>query len=128
MSASIQQIKSALKSCRFESLFLELLGWDHLHKSAAQSISYRGQEYRFTPLAHKAEFKVYLHIFDGPLPAESLLKHLDRALDLHAVEHMTIFVDANKENQVWLWTKKVHGQTTRSRVNWLRKQESGERL
>src|SRR5260370_29298470 len=128
MSAMIGQIKTNLKAGRFEMIFKEVLGWNRLPREGEPTIHLHGQDCRVTPLAEKGSFKFYLCTFAADLPAERVLKQLDRELDIYAVEHMTIFTDARRENQAWLWTKKEPEQPARSFTHWLRKQNSGERL
>jgi hypothetical protein len=124
MSANIQRIQSYLKNCKFEPMFREEIAWNRPH-GTSPTIPHRGKDYKFTLLAEKADFKVYLHFFDSSLPDERMLKQLDRELDKQAAAHLTIFVDEARENQVWLWVKRRADQPAKARVNRLTKQNSG---
>ena len=81
------------------------MGWDK-RPEAPLKIPYKGQVYVFKLLAHKAGFKIYEHIFPGRIPENQLLYQLDKELNCYATEHLTIFVDANRENQAWFWVKR----------------------
>jgi len=128
VSANIGQIKTNLKAGHFGAIFQEELGWNRLQREAPPAIPLHGQNCSIAPLAEKGSFKVYLCTFASDLPAERILKQLDRELDIYAEEHMTIFADARKENQVWIRTDKPLDQPTRSFTHRLTKQNSGEGL
>ena len=127
MRANIQQIKRLLKTCNFVEIFREELGWSPLGETPPVGID-KGQQYTFTPLAHKAGFKIYLYTFQTQIPDEQTLKQIDRLVNVYAAEHLTIFVDAKQENQAWLWVKKEVNQPPVARLNRLNKQQSGELL
>src|SRR5689334_19005016 len=113
MKADLQKIKRDLKAGKFDDIFKQELGWDNL-QDAPVEVSYKGQKYLFTSLTQKRGFKIYLHIFPDRIPEEQLLKQLDKGLNDFAAAHLTIFVDAKRENQAWLWVKQVQqGKTVR---------------
>ncbi len=129
MSADIQQIKSYLKEFKepaFSKLFLNVLGWDRLSE-APSNIAYKGQHYKFMPLAEKRGFKIYLHTCTDHIPDMTSLKQLDERLEMRAAAHLTIFLDAKHENQLWLWVKRQnnHTPTYSTRLN---KLQTGELL
>ncbi|MEO6887532.1 MAG: DNA methyltransferase [Ktedonobacteraceae bacterium] len=105
MNADIQDIKSYLKSYNFSKLFREVLGWDQ-HPEASHPIVYGEQRYEFTLVAEKFGFKIYLHTCASRIPDMALLKQLDEKLNVRAAAHLTIFVDAQHDNQLWLWIKR----------------------
>src|SRR5690348_12877850 len=127
MRANTQQIKRALKAGKFEELFKEELGWDKLPEMPPP-IPYKGQVYTFKPLAEKAGFKIYQYIFPGRIPEDRFLYQLHKQLDSYAAEHLTIFIDAKRENQVWVWVKReLENDKLRSklRLRKFNKQQSG---
>src|SRR5436305_978194 len=127
MRANIQQIKRLLKTCNFVEIFREELGWSPLGETPPVGID-KGQQYTFTPLAHKAGFKIYLYTFQTQIPDEQTLKQIDKLVNVYAAEHLTIFIDDKQENQAWLWVKKEVNQPPVARLNRLNKQQSGELL
>jgi hypothetical protein len=129
MSADIQLIKKYLKSfeeCGLSTLFREVLGWDWLPENLPP-IEYKGKQYTFTVLAHKRYFKVYLHTCESDIPPLSELKQLDARLVVRAEAHLTIFLDAKHENQLWLWINRQgnHAIPYPTRLN---KRQTGELL
>ncbi len=127
MSVDIQQIKSYLKSYNFSKLFREVLGWDQ-HPEAPRPIIYGEQRYDFTQVAEKFGFKIYLHTCASRIPEMSLLKRLDEELDKRAAAHLTIFVDAQHENQLWLWIKRQGRAPASVYPTRLNRLQSGELL
>jgi hypothetical protein len=130
MRADIQQIKRNLRAFEIEEIFKEELGWNHLPEKAVV-ISYKNQDYTFFPVAEKAGFKIYQHTFTGRIPQARDLKPLSQKLKDYATAHLAIFVDADHENQVWLWLKEVQENNRRSikpRLYWFNKRQSGEAL
>jgi DNA modification methylase len=127
MRADIQQIKRDLKAFRIEEIFKEELGWDHLREAP----SVIADHYRFTPVAEKAGFKIYQHIFEGRIPEAQVLKSLGLKLNNLAAAHLTIFSDASQENQAWLWIKEEqenHRRRLTPRLYRFNKHQSGEAL
>lgn len=130
MRADTQQIKRALKSGKFETLFKEELGWNKLQE-APPEVSYKGQTYAFKPLAQKAGFKIYQHVFHGFIPEDRILYQIDKGLNNFAAEHLTIFVDANQENQAWVWVKREQENgklRSKLRLRRFNKSQSGDLL
>src|SRR5579883_1030740 len=129
MSADIQQIKKCLKSFderELSRLFREVLGWDWLPENLPP-IEYKGKQYTFAVLAHKRYFKVYLHTCESDIPPLSDLRQLDEKLVIQAEAHLTIFLDAKHENQLWLWINR-QGNRAIAYPTRLNKRQTGELL
>jgi hypothetical protein len=129
MSADIQQIKKCLKSFderELSRLFREILGWDWLPENLPP-IEYKGKQYTFAVLAHKRYFKVYLHTCESDIPPLSDLRQLDEKLVIRAEAHLTIFLDAKHENQLWLWINR-QGNRAIAYPTRLNKRQTGELL
>jgi hypothetical protein len=130
MRADIQQIKRNLRAFEIEEIFKEELGWNHLREKPVV-IAYKNQDHAFFPVAEKAGFKIYQHTFLGRIPEARDLKPLSQKLKDYATAHLAIFVDADHENQVWLWLKEEQENNRRSikpRLYWFNKHQSGEAL
>jgi hypothetical protein len=126
MSVNIQDIKSCLKDCEFPHLFRELLGWDQ-YPEAPCPITYQEQRYDFQMIAEKSGFKIYLHTCPSRIYPMPLLKKLDELLADRAAAHLTIFVDAQHDNQLWLWIKRQGNRAT-TYPTYMNKLQSGELL
>jgi hypothetical protein len=105
MRANLQEIKRRLKKADITGIFIDELGWDNT-PYPEDIIPHHGQDYEFTPIADKRGFRIFQHAFKGPIPERQKLLSLDKELAYRAASHLTVFLDANKENQVWLWVKK----------------------
>lgn len=126
MSVSIQDIKSCLKEYEFSYLFRDLLGWNQ-KPEAIQHITYQEQSYDFHLVSDKSGFKVYLHTCPSHIYPMAVLKQLDTRLTDVAAAHLTIFVDAQHRNQLWLWIKRQGGRAT-SYPTYMNELQSGELL
>jgi hypothetical protein len=129
MSVSIQDIKACLKEFKEDEisfLFRELLGWDQ-QPEAPRPITYKELRYNFKQVADKRGFKIYVHTCASQIPPMSVLKQLDALLADVAAAHLTIFIDAQHENQLWLWIKRQGNHAT-PYPTFLNKRQSGELL
>ena len=125
-----QRIQRYLKACDFTALFIEELGWDYL-KEPPLCIILDGQHtYTLRPLVEKRGVKVYVcdPNSQGKIPDDPTLRKIEREVTRHAYEHILIYVDAAKENQVWQWVKREPGKPLAPRYNRLHKNQSGELL
>lgn len=129
MAADKQKIQRCLKSFDFTHLFIEELGWDYT-KELPLSITVKGQTYTLRPLAHKRDFKVYVcdPNLQGRIPEDAHLRLIDREMTAFAYEHIIIYGDAAKEQQVWQWVKREQGKPLAPRTNRLAKGQSGDLL
>ena len=129
MAADKQKILQYLKTFNFQDLFVEELGWDYLYEPLPP-IFCQERAYTLRPLVEKSDVKVYLCDPDpqGCIPDEGLLRQIDREVTKYAYEHIVIYVDAARENQVWQWVRRERGKPLAYRVNRWRKNQSGELL
>src|SRR6266581_2419289 len=130
MAPDKQRIQRYLKACDFKALFIEELGWDYL-KEPSLHITLDGQHtYTLRPLVEKRGVKVYAcdPNSQGKIPDDPTLRKIEREVTRHAYEHILIYVDATKENQVWQWVKREPGKPLAPRYNRLHKHQSGELL
>src|SRR6266436_1706265 len=129
MTSDKQRIQSYLKAFDFKTLFAEELGWDYLREPSL-AIPLDGQTYTLRPLVEKRGVKVYIcdPNAQGKIPADHLLRSIEREVTKHAYEHILIYVDAAREHQVWQWVKRETGKPLAPRYNRLHKGQSGELL
>jgi len=130
MAPDKQRIQRYLKACDFKALFIEELGWDYL-KEPSLHITLDGQHtYTLRPLVEKRGVKVYIcdPNSQGKIPDDPALRKIEREVTRHAYEHILIYIDAAKENQVWQWVKREPGKPLAPRYNRLYKHQSGELL
>src|SRR6266705_2134416 len=113
MAPDIQNIQHSLRTFNFKDLFVEKLGWANL-RAAPLEITCKGQTQPYTlrPLVEKRGVKVYVCDPDpkGRVPDDTRLRQIEREVTKHAYEHIIIYVDAAKEQQVWQWVRREHGK------------------
>jgi hypothetical protein len=130
MAPDKQRIQRYLKACDFTALFIEELGWDYLREPPL-CVTIDGQHtYILRPLVEKRGVKVYIcdPNSQGKIPDDPTLHKIEREVTKHAYEHILIYIDATKENQVWQWVKREPGKPLAPRYNRLHKHQSGELL
>jgi len=98
MATNRQHIRQNIQNFEFKRLFVNELGWDHLNEPPL-SIPCDGQTYILRPLMEKRGVKVYVCDPDsqGNIPADPILRKIEREVTRHAYEHFIIYVDAAKK-------------------------------
>ena len=129
MTTNRQHIRQNIQDFNFKQLFVNELGWDHLNEPPL-TIPGDGQTYILRPLVEKRGVKVYVCDPDvhGKIPADPILRMIEREVTKHAYEHFIIYVDAAKQRQVWQWVKREQGKPLAPRLNRYNKGQSGELL
>jgi hypothetical protein len=124
-----QRIQQHLRAFNFKALFVEELGWDILSEHAL-AIPVEGVTYVLRPLVEKRGVKVFVCDPDaeGKIPTDGSLRKIEREVTRHAYEHIVIYVDAARGNQVWQWVKREQGKRLASRMHRYHKGQSGELL
>src|SRR5581483_5190237 len=124
-----QKIQRYLQTFDFEKLFVDVLGWDYL-KELPLPVSFEKQNFMLRPLVEKRGVKVYLCAPDaqGNIPADPLLRKIEREVIKHAFEHIIIYVDRAKTAQVWQWVKREQGKPSATRLHRYYAGQSGEGL
>jgi len=124
-----QRIQQHLRDFNFKTLFVEELGWDILSEHAL-AIPVEGVTYVLRPLVEKRGVKVFVCDPDaeGKIPTDGSLRKIEREVTRHTYEHIVIYVDAARGNQVWQWVKREQGKRLASRMHRYHKGQSGELL
>jgi len=124
-----QRIQQHLRAFNLKTLFVEELGWDILSEHAL-AIPVEGVTYVLRPLVEKRGVKVFVCDPDaeGRIPTDGSLRKIEREVTRHAYEHIVIYVDAARGNQVWQWVKREEGKRLAPRMHRYHKGQSGELL
>ena len=124
-----QRIQQHLRAFNFKALFVEELGWDILNEHPFM-IPVDGTTYMLQPLVEKRGVRVFACDPDaeGHIPADSLLRKIEREVTRHAYEHFIIYVDTAREHQVWQWVKREEGKRLAPRIHRYHRGQSGELL
>lgn len=95
-------LRGKLGAHDFRALFIELLGWDHVHGGAAVTVD--GTSYRFEWVAEKRGFVAIICQTDRyTLFNRQRLRVLQRELVKIAHEHIVIYICDEIRKQVWQW-------------------------
>src|SRR6266567_3292719 len=113
-----QKIRQCLRTFDFKTLFVEELGWNILNEHPLL-IPVDGTTYVLRPLVEKRGVRVFVcdPNAEGHIPADGVLRKIEREVICYAYEHFIIFVDAARENQVWQWVKREQGKRLVSRMH-----------
>jgi len=124
-----QKIQQHLRAFDFKALFVEELGWDILNEHPFM-IPVGDTTYVLRPLVEKRGVRVLVCEPDaeGRIPADGVLRKIEREVTRYAYEHFIIYVDAARENQVWQWVKREEGKRLAPRMHRYHKGQSGELL
>jgi hypothetical protein len=110
MPITLTHLRPYLQDFNFQGLFVEELGWDH-HRASHQIRVDEGA-YALTAVAEKRGVQIFHCSPDaaGQIPPYANRRRIDREVTKFAREHLIIFTDAARTQQVWQWVKREHGQ------------------
>ena len=101
--------RALLKGFLFGDLFVNELGWDR-HK-ASLSITVDGRTYSLSAFAHKRGMAAYTCVppTGEPIPDRGVRRKIEHQVARTAHEHLIVFIDATKRQQIWQWVKREPG-------------------
>lgn len=120
--------RGQLERGEFQQLFVEELGWDRARES--HRIPVGADVVTATAVADKRSFKVFVvqsPASVGMLPIADRQLVRDR-LAPHARENMVIFVSADRQSQIWQWTRREIGRPLALREYGFATGQTGEAL
>ena len=129
MPVEIESLRPHLQAFDFRSLLVEGLGWNH-YQAAPVSIHVDTHDYALTAVAEKAGFVVYScgPDADGSVPLYPIRRKIERQVAKLAFEHLIIFVDAARTQQVWQWVKRQAGKPAACREHQFHTGQTGQPL
>src|SRR5690242_16124594 len=129
MTTTREKIQQHLRDCTFKELFVEELGWNILHEPPL-ALAVEGSTYVLRPLVEKRGVRIFVCDPDpqGKIPTDRLLRQVEREVTRYAYEHVIIYTDAARENQVWQWVKREQGKPLAPRLHRYHSGQSGELL
>ena len=124
-----EELRPHLQAFDFQSLFVEGLGWDHF-RGEPLAIPVDGHAWALKPVAKKAEFAVFecAPESNGAIPDYPLRRKIETQVTKVAFEHLIIFVDAARTQQVWQWVKRQAGKPTACREHRFNAGQTGQPL
>ena len=129
MPVSIEELRPHLQAFDFPQLFVEGLGWDH-YQAEPLALPIDGHEYALKPVAEKADFAVFEcgPGSDGVIPEYPVRRKIETQVAKRAFEHLIIFVDAARTQQVWQWVKRQAGKPAACREHQFHTGQTGQPL
>ena len=127
MSANLSHIRQYLKQFDFRKLFIEELGWDRF--SGKLEIPIDGQTFKLSAIAQKRSMGVWLCEPDaeGYIPQPAFLVKLERQVTKSSFEHLIVYQNKAKTQQLWQFAKREAGKPT-YRTHRFDLNQSGESL
>ena len=129
MPVSVEELRPHLQAFDFPRLFVEGLGWDHF-QGESLALPIDGHEYALKPVAEKASFAVFECAPgpDGAIPAYPVRRKIEAQVVKRAFEHLIIFVDAARTQQIWQWVKRQAGKPAACREHRFHAGQTGQPL
>ena len=129
MPTTIDDLRPHLQNFDFERLFIEGLGWDHF-QSSPLDVAVDKAVYSLQPAAEKAGFAVFVcgPDQDGAVPPYPIRRKIESQVTKRNYEHLIIFIDEKRTQQIWQWVKRETGRSPACREHTLYAGQSGTPL
>jgi hypothetical protein len=110
MSLSIPRVGHYLRQFDLEKLFVEELGWDRY--SASFSVQVDGRSCPLRAVAEKRGVQILMCESGdaGSIPDYATRRKIEKQVTKSAYEHLIIYVDQRKTQQIWQWVFRQPGQ------------------
>ncbi len=129
MAPATGELRAWLHAFQFRELLVEGLGWNH-DQAAPALVEADGHEYALERIAEKAGFPVYVcgPAANGAIPGYPVRRTIERQVAKLTYEHLIVFIDAARTEQVWQWVKRESGKPAACREHPFHAGQTGERL
>lgn len=119
-------MRKCLRGFDLTGLLVEELGWNH-HSGSAVAVAVGERRFRAVPVAEKKGFMVWrCESNDGRIPDHATRRQVDTRITERAFEHMIVFVDGARREQVWHWIRREQSKPDASREYTFRAGQTGE--
>lgn len=110
MDFNAENAKQRLTAFDFGKLFIEELGWDR--HSADLSVAISGVTFTLKAVAEKRGMVAWLcqTPSDQQLPDRATRKKIGTQVAKTTLEHLIIFIEPKRTEQIWCWTKREAGK------------------
>ena len=100
MNLEKKRFARLIKGCELRELFNEL-GWDHAKKK--EPIKENDEIYELDAIAAKRDFGIFVCPPEktGKIPQQNVRRKIDRAISKKYFEHLIIYVNEKKTQQIW---------------------------
>ncbi len=129
MPVSIEELRPHLQASDFPRLFVEGLGWNH-YVTEPFVVRVNERDYTLKPIAEKASFAVFEcgPGPDGVIPEYPVRRKIESIAVKSHFEHLIIFVDAARTQQIWQWVRREAGKPAACRERRFHTGQTGQPL
>ncbi len=126
MNISRKLFNDYIKDFNFKGLF-NYLGWDNI-RTQFSPIVVKNNTYTLRSIAQKSSFVILECVAqDGEIPVYSVRSKIDSEVRRQIQEHMIIFTNSQKTEQVWVYSYRFNGKPRKQEVSYNTSQDA-ERL
>ncbi|NTU82905.1 MAG: ATP-binding protein, partial [Chloroflexales bacterium] len=120
----VTRTRAKLQAFDLQGLFVEELGWNRPPRGlAAATWDVAGVTVTRRPIAELAGVVVFeVATADGTIPEESLRRAIQAEVAQYHLEHLLIFLDAERASSLWYWVKREGGKSFPRRHTYVRGQ------
>ena len=122
-------VRHYLKNGELDKLFIEELGWDR--HGGALEIPVDGQTYELRGFAEKRGVQIFecQPNGEGEIPDYQTRRKIEKQVTKSAYEHLIVFIDGDKNTQIWQWVARQPGTPAAFREHHYQPQhQSGDAL
>lgn len=130
MQIDNQRVREHLKKSNFTALFIEELGWNNPESKASIQVTALGAEWTLKPIAEKRGVYIFQCLPDdkGQIPPYATRQKIEKEVAKIAFEHLLIFIDQEKKQQIWQWVAREQGKPAAYREHAYFTHQSGDAL
>lgn len=123
---NIDKIRTHLNNLNFKDLFIQELGWDR--HDGTLGIQLDGTTYTLRAIAQKRGVQIFECPApeNGKIPDYATRKKIERQVTKSAYEHLVIYTDPEKTQQIWQWVARESGKPAAYREYPIYKGQSGD--
>lgn len=110
MKLKIERARALLEAFDFQRLFIDEMGWDN--HAASLTVNVEGGDFALNACAQKRGVVVW-RLDSAPgsrLPDREVRKKIERQVAKTTLEHLIIFTDSAKKEQIWCWARREVGK------------------
>lgn len=110
MKLEIERARALLDAFDFQRLFIDEMGWDN--HAASLTVDVEGDSFALNACAQKRGVVVW-RMASAPgcrLPDREVRKKIERQVARTTLEHLIIFTDSAKREQIWCWARREAGK------------------
>lgn len=110
MKLKIERARVLLDAFDFQRLFIDEMGWDN--HAASLTVNVEGGDFALNACAQKRGVVVW-RLDSAPgsrLPDREVRKKIERQVAKTTLEHLIIFTDSAKKEQIWCWARREVGK------------------